>query len=264
MENTSGQGKTASVPEGIKGWSWGAFLLNWIWAVFNRTWIGLLVFVPLIGFIMTFVLGFKGREWAWRNKRWDSVEHFNRVQKKWSFWGVILGFVWIVFILGILAAVAIPAYKSYQIRVQEAEAKMALSAQAMPATSDAKPSVLTPPVTASAPSATPASIAPSAATPSSTVATSGAIQQPPVKENATPSPASPIAVTNVHAAPVQTHQPPLATIAVADPKASAKSPRNINSAVKKPASRPMSHVPADRRDCLNLSSNAAIAKCAGE
>ena len=45
---------------------------------------------------MIFVLGAKGREWAWKNKKWDSVEHFNRVQRKWSLWGiwlVVIGFV---------------------------------------------------------------------------------------------------------------------------------------------------------------------------
>ena len=31
---------------------------------------------------MTIILGLKGREWAWRNKKWDSLEHFNAVQKK--------------------------------------------------------------------------------------------------------------------------------------------------------------------------------------
>lgn len=116
-ENTSGMGKEAILPDGIKGWSWGAFLLNWIWAVFNKTWIGLLCWVPYVGFIMSFALGFKGREWAWRNKRWESIEHFNAVQKKWSFWGVllILGGAG----LGVLAAIAIPAYQEY---VQAAQA----------------------------------------------------------------------------------------------------------------------------------------------
>ena len=87
-ENTSGMGSNATLPEGVKGWSWGAFFLNWIWGFFNKTWISLLCLVPYVGIIMAFVLGAKGREWAWRNKRWDSIEHFNRVQKKWSAWGV--------------------------------------------------------------------------------------------------------------------------------------------------------------------------------
>lgn len=29
-ENTSGGGSAVALPEGVKGWSWGAFLLNWI------------------------------------------------------------------------------------------------------------------------------------------------------------------------------------------------------------------------------------------
>lgn len=76
------------VPPGIAGWSWGAFLWNWIWAIFNNTWIGLLALVPGVNLVMIFVLGAKGREWAWKNKQWDSVEHFNRVQRKWSVWGI--------------------------------------------------------------------------------------------------------------------------------------------------------------------------------
>ena len=106
-ENTSGMGKGYAIPEGVKGWSWGAFLLNWIWAVGNKTWIGLLCWIPYVGFIMVFVLGFKGREWAWQNKEWDDVEHFNRVQRRWSVWGAAL--VIISFTLGILAAILIPA-----------------------------------------------------------------------------------------------------------------------------------------------------------
>ena len=104
-ENTSGMGQGHSIPEGVKGWSWGAFLLNWIWAIGNRTWIGLLALVPYLGIVMTIILGFRGREWAWQNKQWESVEHFNRVQKKWSFWGVML--IIIPFTIGILAIIVV-------------------------------------------------------------------------------------------------------------------------------------------------------------
>jgi hypothetical protein len=110
--NTSGMGKGHPLPAGVKGWSWGAFLLNWIWAIGNRTWIGLLSLLPYIGFIFSITLGIKGREWAWRNKRWDSLEHFNRVQKKWSVWGLVL--VLGVAGLGILAAILIPLYQQSQ------------------------------------------------------------------------------------------------------------------------------------------------------
>jgi hypothetical protein len=105
-ENTSGMGKGHPVPDGVKGWSWGAFLLNWIWAIGNRTWIGLLCFIPYVGLIFAFVLGFKGREWAWQNKHWNSVEHFQRVQRTWSMWGAIL--ILGSMALGILAAILIP------------------------------------------------------------------------------------------------------------------------------------------------------------
>jgi Cytochrome oxidase complex assembly protein 1 len=39
---------------------------------------------------MPFVLGAKGNRWVWRNGRWDSVEHFKRVQRKWAIWGAII------------------------------------------------------------------------------------------------------------------------------------------------------------------------------
>jgi Tfp pilus assembly major pilin PilA len=99
------------IPSGIKGWSWGAFFLNWVWAIGNRTWWGLLAVIPYVGFIVAVWLGFKGREMAWKNRKWDSVEHFNRVQKKWSQWGV--GLVIGIGLIGILAAIAIPAYQDY-------------------------------------------------------------------------------------------------------------------------------------------------------
>ena len=87
-ENTSGMGRDAVIPEGIKGW--GVFVWGWIWGLSNRTYIALLTLVPLVNWVMVFVVGFKGNEWAWRNKRWDSVEHFKKVQRSWAKWGLIL------------------------------------------------------------------------------------------------------------------------------------------------------------------------------
>jgi len=100
-DNTSGMGKDALLPYGVSGWSWGAFMFNWIWAIFNKTYIGLLALVPYFGFIVSFWLGMSGREMAWRNKRWDSLEHFNLVQRKWSLAALYI-FVGL-FVLGLLS-----------------------------------------------------------------------------------------------------------------------------------------------------------------
>lgn len=53
---------------------------------------------------MAIVLGFKGREWAWKNKHWDSLEHFNRVQRRWSLWGIILTLVSSIIFIAIIMA----------------------------------------------------------------------------------------------------------------------------------------------------------------
>jgi predicted PurR-regulated permease PerM len=112
---TSGvDGPNGPFPAELNHWNWGAFLLSWIWAIGNHVWIGLLVllsFIPVIGgiiaLVMVIMLGIKGNEWAWKAKKWDSVEHFKTVQKKWAKWGVILLIVGIV--VGILVAVAVIA-----------------------------------------------------------------------------------------------------------------------------------------------------------
>jgi hypothetical protein len=90
MENTSGLGKDSEVPSEIQAWNWGAFFLNALWGLFNRTYIALLAILPIIGIPLAFVLGFKGNEWAWQNKRWKSIEQFQRVQKRWAICGIIL------------------------------------------------------------------------------------------------------------------------------------------------------------------------------
>ncbi|MES2183389.1 MAG: cytochrome c oxidase assembly factor Coa1 family protein [Pseudomonadota bacterium] len=94
--NTSGQGHTATVPAEIDRWNWGAFLMTWIWGIGNNTFLALLVFVPFVNIVMPFILGVKGSAWAWRHKRWASVEEFRRIQRNWARWGLAL---WLAFIL---------------------------------------------------------------------------------------------------------------------------------------------------------------------
>lgn len=85
-ENNSGTGSDI-IPDGVKGWSWGGFLFTIIWGLSHRVWISLLMLVPYIGFLVSIYLGVKGRELAWKNKRWESVAEFNRIQRLWSIWG---------------------------------------------------------------------------------------------------------------------------------------------------------------------------------
>lgn len=110
QENTSGMGDQSVVPQEIKGWSWGAFLWNWIWGVGNNTWIALLTLLPFVNIIMTIVLGIKGREWAWKNKKWDSIEAFNKTQKNWvKWWLIIILPLTILWVLGIFATIILTA-----------------------------------------------------------------------------------------------------------------------------------------------------------
>lgn len=110
--NTSGQGKLAPPPAGVAAWSWGAFLLSWIWAIGNRTWWGLFGLVPGVGLVVRVLLGMNGRRWAWQNRRWDSVAHFNRVQRRWSVAGVLLSLA----LAGTVAAVALSLHQDRQRR----------------------------------------------------------------------------------------------------------------------------------------------------
>ncbi len=88
VENTSGQGTLSVIPEEIRVWSWGAFALGWIWGIGNNVWLALLGLLPFGYPIMAVVLGLKGHEWAWRSKRYDSLEQFMTTQDTWSRWGV--------------------------------------------------------------------------------------------------------------------------------------------------------------------------------
>jgi hypothetical protein len=106
-ENTSGTGSKAVVPPGLGDWNWGGFLLTWIWGIGNNVWWAFLVFIPYLGFlVMPWVLAFKGNEWAWQSKRWESVEHFKRVQHTWAMWGLWITIASTILVFLILALVA--------------------------------------------------------------------------------------------------------------------------------------------------------------
>lgn len=106
---TSGLGGQAEIPPEIRGWNWGAFSLNMIWGIGNNVWIALLCLIPFFGIVMTFVLGAKGNEWAWQNKKWDSIEHFKSSQRKWALWGLVISvfpiLVWVILLIIVAAQI---------------------------------------------------------------------------------------------------------------------------------------------------------------
>jgi hypothetical protein len=94
------------VPPQIGGWNWGAFLLAGIWAPFNGVWIGLLAWIPYVGFIVAIGLGLKGNEFAWKSKRWASVEQFRKHQQNWAIAGFIVVVICLLigFLIGMISA----------------------------------------------------------------------------------------------------------------------------------------------------------------
>lgn len=118
INKVTNEQKASEYPKGIEGWNWGAFFLNFIWGIGNKSYFPLLIFATplilllalplfllnssrlgafqLIFFIflganlcVLFICGYKGNKWAWKNKKWSSIEHFKATQKKWSLIGGI-------------------------------------------------------------------------------------------------------------------------------------------------------------------------------
>lgn len=101
--------------EEIKKFNLGAFTFTWIWALVHEMWIHVIViilasiFTPFFSLAACIVMGIKGNEWAWKYKKWNSVEDFRTTQRKWAKWakiawcviGVII-VLYIIFFVGIL------------------------------------------------------------------------------------------------------------------------------------------------------------------
>ncbi|HAZ46301.1 MAG TPA: serine/threonine protein kinase, partial [Cyanobacteria bacterium UBA11371] len=83
--------ESIAIPDEIKGWNWGAFLMPWLWPFTNKVWIGLLCLMPYVGWIMGFVLGAKGNEWAWKSRKWRSIDQFKAHQRGWAIAGLFIG-----------------------------------------------------------------------------------------------------------------------------------------------------------------------------
>jgi hypothetical protein len=112
--NDSGT-RSARLPVAARGWNTAAFLFAPVWGPANGVWIGVisLIFLAippealdwlwkfLLYFAFGAYMGLKGNELAWRARRWNSVEHFKRVQQMWMVGALAAGMV-IAFLLPLM------------------------------------------------------------------------------------------------------------------------------------------------------------------
>ncbi len=92
--NNSGCGinnHNETVPEEILGWNWGAFLMPWLWMWPNQVWCGVFCFIPKFSLFLAIAFGAKGNEWAWKSRRWNSIEQFKAHQRGWAIAGILIG-----------------------------------------------------------------------------------------------------------------------------------------------------------------------------
>ena len=91
----------------VNRWNWGAFFMSWIWGLGNRTYIALLSIIPVVNIVMAFILGAKGSQWAWKNKKWESEGQFIRVQGLWTAFGggLFAGCALAVIVIGVVLVV---------------------------------------------------------------------------------------------------------------------------------------------------------------
>lgn len=94
--------------EQVKGWNWGAFVFSWIWAFSHN--LGSVAVISLIasflnmGLFASIFLGIAGNEYAWKSRRFSSVEEFKDTQKKWTTAALIVLFFGILMFMGLFLA----------------------------------------------------------------------------------------------------------------------------------------------------------------
>jgi len=100
MDNTSGRGQFAVVPEEVKRWSWAGFILTWIWGLFNGVYISLLALIPFVNIPVAIYLALKGNELTWRNRFWYDLDSFHKPQRKWTIAAWVVGVLVVSGIVG--------------------------------------------------------------------------------------------------------------------------------------------------------------------
>ncbi len=105
-------------PNNNKKFNWGAFFGTWIWGLFNKSYIPLfmlILFFTPASLTFALICGFKGNEWAFKNKNPKYINKFNSSQRKQAIiFGVLAVFALPCLLLGLFAALF--AKFSYEIQ----------------------------------------------------------------------------------------------------------------------------------------------------
>ena len=105
--NDSGT-RSARLPRSARGWNTAAFLLGPVWGPANGVWLGVIglvfLFLPFLDIPTRMILylafgallGLKGNEMAWKARRWNSVEHFKRIQQAWMMFALVVNIILLI------------------------------------------------------------------------------------------------------------------------------------------------------------------------
>ncbi len=74
---------TKEIPNEIKRWNWGAFLLAPFWCLRHGVRFGFCLFIPFFALVVPFILGATGNKKAWIAGDYDSVDSFLKKQRFW-------------------------------------------------------------------------------------------------------------------------------------------------------------------------------------
>ena len=121
QNNSSNNEITTSteLPSEAKKYNWGPLFTGFIWGFFNGMPKNILItlvvlfmcsFIPTLGIVASLVntciliwAGTKGNQWAWCHKNWNTVEEFNKHQKKWVLYPFIIYLILTVLTIVVVA-----------------------------------------------------------------------------------------------------------------------------------------------------------------
>lgn len=94
--NTSGMGEHHAIPPEATGWTFAGCIPFGIFAFANNSVVWGLVCLaghlfPIATLVYFIYIGIQGRELAWRNKRFHSIDEYRSSMRSWNRWGLVIG-----------------------------------------------------------------------------------------------------------------------------------------------------------------------------